>query len=205
MNLDDDKETDFFEDEVPDPVKEEKKPVYTPDDPRYWEQPEDPFSHLTPSRPRRRRIWWWAGITAVLIGALEALYVRYFVPCVTEACETGYVDRIEKSGQLLKSYEGVLLPYKNLMDTLRPYEGDFRFSTTDTDVAVRLKKMHFANLPVRVHYKVYRTAVPWRGETEVYITAVDSVNPRDILPPDRQPEFIRSRMNAGNDGKEGQR
>jgi hypothetical protein len=49
MNLDDDKETDFFEDEVPDPVKEEKKPVYTPDDPRYWEQPEDPFSHLTPS------------------------------------------------------------------------------------------------------------------------------------------------------------
>ena len=72
MNLDDDKETDFFEDEVPDPVKEEKKPVYTPDDPRYWEQPEDPFSHLTPSRPRRRRIWWWAGITAVLIGALAA-------------------------------------------------------------------------------------------------------------------------------------
>ena len=49
---------------------------------------------------------------------------------MTEACETGYVDRIEKSGQLLKSYEGVLLPYKNLMDTLRPYEGDFRFSTT---------------------------------------------------------------------------
>ena len=46
MNLDDDKETDFFEDEVPDPVKEEKKTVYTPDDPRYWEQPEDPFSHL---------------------------------------------------------------------------------------------------------------------------------------------------------------
>ena len=75
----------------------------------------------------------------------------------------------------------------------------------DTDVAVRLKKMHFANLPVRVHYKVYRTAVPWRGETEVYIMAVDSVNPRDILPPDRQPEFIRSRMNAGNDGKEGRR
>ncbi len=84
----------------------------------------------------------------MLIGALAALYVRYFVPCVTEACETGYVDRIEKSGQLLKSYEGVLLPHKNPMDTSGPHEGDFRFSTTtDTDVAVRLKKMHFANLP----------------------------------------------------------
>ena len=103
----------------------------------------------------------------------------------------GYVEQIEKRGDIIQTYEGVLLPYKNLMDSTRVYEGDFIFSTNDPAVAARLKEMQFANLPVRVIYSVYHTAMPWRGDRKIIITRVDSVNERDILPPDRQPEYLK--------------
>ena len=49
--------------------------------------------------------------------------------------------------------------------------------------------MEYANLPVRVQYKKYRTAMPWRGESKIVITAVDSVDPSKILPPEYNPDF----------------
>lgn len=184
---------DFFDGpEIPEAPKEPKRPKLTPDDPEYWEQPEDEFEHLRPRRPRRERIWWWVGLSAVVVGVLIGLWVRYFVPVVVSATESGYVDEIHKSTSPITSYEGLLLPYKNLMDTLRPYEGDFRFSTKNSEVATDLKRAHLSNRPVRVYYEIYRTPVFWRGETRVTITGVDTVDPRYLLPPDRQPEFVRN-------------
>ena len=43
MNIyDDNEKDDFFENsDISEKKEEPKKPVYTPDDPRYWEEPED--------------------------------------------------------------------------------------------------------------------------------------------------------------------
>ena len=168
MNLEEDSRNDYFED-TPEPVVEKPKapkpPVFSPDDPRYWEQPEDEFEHLKPSDKNTRLVVVCVAIIAVIIGIFSFIYIHFFAPAITGATQYGYVENIDNRGTLFKTYEGVILPYKSLMDTVRPYEGDFAFSTTDTDLAVKLKRMQFANLPVRVEYKVYRSILPWRGDT----------------------------------------
>lgn len=179
---------DFFENsEVPEKPKEPKREKLTPDDPRYWDEPESEFEHLRPSPRSRVFIWVWTAAAALLIGIIWGIYARYFHAYVRDASQYGYVEQIAEHGDVFNTYEGVILPYKSLMDSTKTYEGDFLFSTTDADVAAKLKKMQFANNPVRVTYKVYHTAVPWRGKSEIIVTGVDSVGHNDICPPDRNP------------------
>lgn len=184
-----DEDNDYFEDEyVPEEPKEPKKPrkpSLKPEDPRYWDEPEPEFEHLRPERPTR--IWLWVALCGVIAGIIYAGWFYMANPAATNAVTYGYIENIEDHGALFKTYEGVLLPYKNLMDTTRVYEGDFVFSSVNDTTAVFLRKMQGSNLPVRVEYRRYRTVMPWRGETKFLVVKADSVDPSLILPPDRQP------------------
>lgn len=190
MKFEEDDKNDFWDGEYnPDEVKkpqEPKRPVLKPDDPRYWEEPESEFEHL---RGGDNRIWWWVAAAGLAVGLLIAGWVYFFTPYAVNAVQYGYVEGIESRGVIFQSYEGVLLPYKNLMDTTRVYEGDFVFSSVDTDAAVMLRRMQYANRPVRVEYRKYRSVLPWRGDTKYLVVRVDSVDPRNILPPDRQLKY----------------
>ena len=179
---------DFFENsDIPEKVETPKKPKLTPDNPDYWDEPEDAFEHLKPTPRSRAKFWFWLIVTAVIVGVIWGCYLRYFHAYVREATQYGYVEEIAPQGNVISTYEGILLPYKNLMDSTRVYEGDFVFSTRNAKVAAELKRMQYANRPVRVTYEVYHTRAPWRGNSKIIVTAVDSVNERDILPPDRNP------------------
>lgn len=191
MEIDDNEKEDFFEEtEVPEKVEETRKPVYKPDDPRYWEEPEDEFEHLRPSGRVNWKLWAVVLICGIVSGLLWFAWLRCMHPYVQEATQSGYIEKIEKQGEVFMTFEGTLLPYKNLMDTTRAYDSDFEFSATDPSVAAEMVRMQTANLPVRVHYRRYHVGMPWRGATKVLVTSVDSVNPADILPPDRQPSVI---------------
>ena len=96
----------------------------------------------------------------------------------------GYVESIERRGTVFKTYEGVLLPYKELLDTTRVYRRDFIFTAADEKGAVALKRAMYLGRPVRVSYKQYHAIVPWRGSSKIVVTAVDSVDPNTILPPE---------------------
>lgn len=197
MNFDEDSRNDYFDgpdiEEKPIPPKE---PELRPDDPRYWEEPEDEFEHITGRAGRAGRnwrLWLWVAAAGVMVGILWAFYIYIFSPKIVAAPQYGYVEHIEKhQGMVFDTYEGVLLPYKSLMDTVRPYEGDFRFSVRNPSVAATLKRMQFANRPIRIIYDVYRSHMPWRGECEYIVTRVDTVREQDILPPDRQPSYLKS-------------
>lgn len=188
---DDNEKSDYFDGpDIPDRPVEPKKPTLKPDDPRYWEEDEDEFEHLRPSQ-KSWKLWIWVAVAGVAFGILYAGYRKLFTPKIEMATQYGYIESIEKHKNLFDTFEGVILPYKNLMDTTRVYDGDFRFSTRNDEVAAQLKRMQFAGRPVRVSYDVYRSVMPWRGETDIIITRVDSVNERDILPPDRLPATIQ--------------
>lgn len=185
---------DYFEkspEDIPKKEKPPKKPHYPSDDPRYYEEEESRWEHLKPSPYRRGPILWTVLAVIIVLGMLLGLYIYIFTPRVKEAVQYGYVDNVQKEGTFFQTFEGVLLPYKSLMDTVRPYEGDFVFSALDDKVAADLLRQQNKGRPVRVEYKVYRYAFPWRGNSTAIVTAVDSVDPRIILPPDRQPEIIR--------------
>lgn len=191
MYSDNQEENDYF-DTVDPPVPEKKpKPVaLREDDPRYWER-ESRWDHLRPSR--RSRFYMWLVGAAVVIGLIVAVWLRYFNPCVEGAVQYGYVENIENRGSVFKTPEGVLIPYKDIMDTTRLYTRDFIFTAADMDVATRLKRMQLARIPVVVEYKRYYGTLPWRGASQIIVTKVDTADPRKILPPEFTPEVHRDR------------
>ena len=185
---DEDKEKSDYFDSVPqeNEVKEEpKKPDYKPDDPAYWEEEESEFEHL---RPRSRfKLWLWVTVCVVGCGLILALWLRFFSPYVEDATQFGYVENIERRGTFFKTYEGTLIPYKELMDTTRIYSRDFIFSVENEDAAKTLKQAQYNATPVRVNYKRYHASVPWRGASKIVVTDADTINPSKILPPEFAP------------------
>lgn len=187
---DDNQDNDYFDGpDLPDTPEPEvpKEPTFQPDDPRYWEREESEWEHLRPARKPRIMVWIWLGAGLLAIALVWAVWLRYFSPYVEDADQFGYVDSIERRGTIFSTYEGVLIPYKNLMDTTRVYDRDFVFTVKADSVAVKLKKMQIASRPVRVTYRRYHATVPWRGASTVVVTAVDSVDPGQILPPEFAP------------------
>lgn len=185
---DDDKRPDYFEDDADteEPVKT-KKIKYSPEDPRYWTESSGRWDHITPSRPPRKAfVWAGIGVAALLFIAL--ISTLYLSPCITGASQSGYVASIQCKRGMVTSFEGVLLPYRDLMDTTKIYQRDFIFSVQDAKVAAELKRMMIAGKPVRVEYIQYRVRLPWKGESTVIVTSADSVDPSRLLPPDRQPK-----------------
>lgn len=185
---------DFFEqtpDDTPKPPKAPKPPRLRPDDPLYYEQEESRWEHLKPSPYQRGPILWIVGAVVVTFCIIMGLYIYFFTPQVKNAVQYGYVENVQKEGKIFDTFEGVILPYKSMMDTIRPYDGDFVFSTPDDHLAAELRKQQQSGRPVRVEYKVYRLSLPWRGNSEVVVTAVDSIDPSIILPPDRRPEIYK--------------
>lgn len=183
-NNDEDTRYDFFDGpDIPETPKAPKPPVYTPEDPEYWDQPESDWEHLKPRRPFRR-LWIWVAGIVVIIGFIVALWLRFFSPYIEESVQYGYVDNVEIRGTIFKTYEGVLIPYKDIMDTTRIYSRDFFFSCDNNEIYTTLKRLQRSGVPVRVQYNSYHAIVPWRGASKIVVTAVDSVDAKSILPPD---------------------
>ena len=167
-------------------VKEEKKPKYKPDQPEYWEQDESEWEHL---KPRTRMPFWiWIVCAAAVVGLMIGCWIRYCSPVVEDSTKYGYVENIEKRGMVFKTYEGTMIPYKELMDTTRIYDRDFVFSVKDEETAAALKDAMVNHKPVRVTYKQYKATLPWRGASKIVVTAVDTVDKDKILPPEFAPK-----------------
>ena len=179
---------DFFDNEntsAEEKPKEEKKPVYKPDDPAYWEEEESEWEHL---KPRTRLPFWiWILGAIVVIGLVAGCWIRYFSPYVEDATQFGYVENIEKRGLIFKTFEGTLIPYRELMDTTRVYSRDFIFSVNNDKTASTLKQALYDAKPVRVSYKKYHATLPWRGANKIVVTAADTVDASKILPPEFAP------------------
>ncbi|MCH5222812.1 MAG: hypothetical protein J1E82_02115 [Muribaculaceae bacterium] len=165
--------------------KEEKKPKYKEDDPAYWEEEESDWEHLKPAS--RAPFWLWVIAALVVIGLIIGCWIRYFSPYVEDATQYGYVENIEKRGSIFKTYEGTLIPYRELMDTTRIYSRDFIFSVEDNKTAATLKEALYNAKPVRVGYKKYHATLPWRGANKIVVTSADTVSPDKILPPEFAP------------------
>ena len=185
---------DFFEQTPEDQPKREKppkQPRLRPDDPRYYDREESQWDHITPAPYRRGPIVWISIAVVITMCIIISLYVYLFTPQVEEAVEYGYVENVQKEGKFIKTFEGTILPYKNLMDVKRDYTKDFVFSAKNDSIAAELKRQQGRGKPVKVDYEIYRVKLPWRGNSKVIVTNVEPVDPKTILPPALQPEVIQ--------------
>ena len=181
----DDSEPDYYSDAEPAPrPKKPKSPRLDPEDPDYWISNDDdsPLSGIMPSADSR---WKWkaTAILAVVI-ALFGVWIWFFRPYSDGAVKYGYIKNMERRGSLFKTFEGSMIPYKELGDPNPLYFEEVRFSVAGDSLAAHMKRMMLGCVPVRVEYETYHTSLPWNGEQKMIIVKADTADPRKIMPPE---------------------
>ncbi len=179
----DEDDNDFYNsDEEPAPVKKHKIPKLDPEDPDYWIEEESPLSSII---PKPRKTWKWK--LAATLGFLCLLifaWVWFLRPYSDSGVKYGYLRNMERRGSLIKTFEGTMIPYKELGDPDPLYFKEMRFSVESDSLAAVMKRMMLGCVPVRVEYELYHAPLPWKGEEKMIIIKADTADPKKILPPE---------------------
>lgn len=176
---------DFYDsDAEPEPVvvKKPKVPKLDPEDPDYWMEEESPLSSILPT-PKKRWKWWLAGC-GILLVLIIGVWIWFFRPYADNAVKYGYIRDMERRGWIMKTFEGTMIPYKELGDP-NPLQFEILpFSVESDSLAAVMKRLMLNCVPVRVEYEMYHTPLPWKGEAHMIIIKADSADTNKILPPD---------------------
>lgn len=181
----DDDSDDFYDSDAedePEPGPKPKPVKLDPEDPDYWMDEESDFERIIP-KPRKIWKWWLAGILAAL-ALIVWLWIWFFHPYVDGAVKYGYIKSMERRGNVVKTFEGVLIPYRELGDTTPTYFEPVAFSVDGDSLAARMKGMMLECIPVRLEYEVYHTSLPWKGAESIVVTKADTADVSKILPPE---------------------
>lgn len=118
----------------------------------------------------------WAVCIAVVVIAVT-VWIRYYVPYVTESKVTGYVTTVEKRGIIFKTFEGEMVSEEQFATSNRVYSRDINFSIPDDDLARRLQQYQASGQPVTVTCKRYYGVLPWRGASTTVVVSFTPVTP----------------------------
>lgn len=180
---DEDEDNDFFNsDDEPVVVKKPKAPKLDPEDPDYWIEEESPLTSIIPTTSNKWK-WWLGGVVTILILLLFS-WIWFLRPYTDNAVKYGYIKNMERRGSIIKTFEGTMIPYKELGDPDPLYFNEVGFSVESDSLAAVMKRMMLGCVPVRVEYEMYHTALPWKGEEKMIIIKADTADPRKILPPE---------------------
>lgn len=184
---------DYFDSESerePEPKKEKKTHVLDPENPDYWIEDEPQIPSIIPKG--RKRWKWWLAAALVPVVLMLACWLWVFVPYVDDAVGYGYLLHMERRGSVVKTFEGVMVPYREIDEVGPVHFEKLRFSVADDTTAAKMKAMMLRCVPVRIEYKVYHTSLPWRGEEKTVVMKADSADVSKILPPDfRRPGEVK--------------
>ena len=176
---------DFFNDDdydEPVPPKKVRQPKLDPEDPDYWLDERSEYPHIIP-KPSKVWKWWIAGVV-LLLAAICGVWMWFFRPYVDDAVKYGYIKSMERRGTVVKTFEGVLIPYRELGDATPTYFEEIHFSVDGDSLAAHMKGMMLRCVPVRLEYEVYHQPLFWKGASPMIVTAADSADVSRILPPE---------------------
>ena len=116
----------------------------------------------------------WLLVICLLVAAFTFWWKYYFV--FGEGVKSGQLNYVVKKGNLFKTYEGKLIQAGFRTKTagnIQSYE--FEFSVTDDSLANLLMKNSGSHLDL--HYKEYKSALPWRGYSPFIVDKIISIEP----------------------------
>ncbi len=186
MKLIDDNFDDYFESGAP---KKESAPREETEEER---EERELIETTIERRSNKKRIFLALGSLLILLLIIFFVRDRFF-HAYSESDIKGRIVDIALQGSVFSTYEGKMLSY----DVVAPgnvLKSEFNFSVTDDSIVQKLGELKQTPLAVQVHYKEYKSSVPWRGSTKYIVTAIDTVtidsyvdNVKDIpLPPKPQ-------------------
>ena len=125
-------------------------------------------------RKRRNRKWliWFLGI--LILGLITFIYVRYYYVFGT-GVKSGELNYLVYKGVVFKTYEGKLIQSGFRADKPGGLQSNqFDFSVEDEEIAKIL--MISSGKNVRLHYKEYFGAIPWRGYTKFIVDSIVAID-----------------------------
>lgn len=184
-NTDPEEENDYFDSDAepePETKTSKKKPVLDPENPDYWIEDEPEIPSIIPKGKAR---WKWKFAACLIpVALILAAWVWMFNPKVDGAVKYGYILHMERRGTLIKTFEGVMVPYREVGDATPLHFEKLRFSVESDTTAAKMKVMMLGCVPVRIEYKEYHTSLPWRGDEKFVVVRADTADIKRILPPE---------------------
>jgi hypothetical protein len=123
-------------------------------------------------------------VAIIVVGLLVFGYIRYYVPFSDSGVKAGILNNVKHKGIIFKTYEGELIQSGFRPGAQGIQSNEFQFSIESKELYEKLMSLSGQN--VKLHYKEYYGALPWRGYTKFI---VDSIMSADPIPPARQDDI----------------
>ncbi len=124
-------------------------------------------------------------LTILLVFGLGFFTFWFYVPYSSSSVRAGELNYVMHKGVVFKTWEGKLIQTGFRSKTPGAVQSnEFEFSIKDRDLAEQLMQVTGKN--VKLHYKEYYGALPWRGYTRYIVDSIVSVDNSAIengLPP----------------------
>jgi len=111
-------------------------------------------------------------IVIIVLGA-GFFYFWFYVPYGESSIRAGQLNYVMYKGVVFKTYEGKLIQTGLRSNVVGVQSNEFEFSIENKALAERL--MQLAGQDVKLHYKEYYGALPWRGYTRYIVDSIVSV------------------------------
>lgn len=116
----------------------------------------------------------WTILIVIILLAIGLFYFWFYVPYGTGSIKAGQLNNVQHQGYIFKTYEGELIQAGFKTNTIGGIQSNqFSFSVENKELAEKL--MTLAGENVKLHYKQYYGALPWRGYTKYIVDSIVSV------------------------------
>lgn len=121
-------------------------------------------------------------VSIMLAGLILFGYIYFHVPFSDSGVKAGVLNNVKHKGYIFKTYEGELIQIGFSHGKKGLQSNEFLFSVEDEAVAKRL--MNLAGQEVKLHYKEYFGALPWRGHSKFVVDSIVEVveSNLDLMP-----------------------
>jgi len=117
-------------------------------------------------------------LVLIVIG-IGAFIVYFYVPYASSSVKAGQLNYVMYKGIIFKTYEGKLIQTGiKSPSTGGVQSNEFEFSIANKELAQKLMDVTGKN--VKLHYKEYFGALPWRGYTKYIVDSIISIDETPI-------------------------
>lgn len=114
-------------------------------------------------------------LAIVIAGLLIFGYIWYYVPYSDSGVKAGTLNNVKHKGIIFKTYEGELIQSGFRPGQQGLQSNEFQFSVDNKELAIKLMSLSGQN--VKLHYKEYYGALPWRGYTKFIVDSIVAAEP----------------------------
>ncbi len=163
----------MFKDPDGDDEAEETEPAPKPLTPEQKEELQEKNDTINLPSHRFRNFLLKVLLVLIAIGCLT-FYLYFYRVYKDNSVETGYIEKVERSGFFFKTLEGTMYKLETLPDRSMQ-RTEFKISFDNDSIFEVAQKLQKTGKRVEVHYNEYKGTLIWRGNSNVIVTSIDEV------------------------------